>query len=129
MIKDPITGETRSNNGIVFVDGLIQIVISNVSLCKPTMGQWSSHSRIAQRRQLRSIKVKYSLNREVNVLLPPRRQIVDAVAGGETLVVVEHQLPEMEIKQQLTGVDQIRWIPQWQLRQSSSDRFRDYLCV
>ena len=129
MIKDPITGETRSNNGIVFVDGLIQIVISNVSLCKPTMGQWSSHSRIAQRRQLRSIKVKYSLNREVNVLLPPRRQIVDAVAGGETLVVVEHQLPEMEIKQQLTDVDQIRWIPQWQLRQSSSDRFRDYLCM
>ena len=63
------------------------------------------------------------------MLLPPRYQIVDAVDGGNTLVVVEHQLPEMEIQQQVTDVDQIRWIPQQQLRQSSSDRFMDFVRV
>ena len=32
VIKDPIIGETRSNNGIVFADDLTQIAMSNVSL-------------------------------------------------------------------------------------------------
>ena len=59
--------------------------------------------------------------------LPLRHQIVDAVAGGENLVVVEHQLPEIEIQQQLTDVDQIRRIPQRNVCQSSIDRFMDFV--
>ena len=35
VIKDPITGETKSNNGIVFADDLTQIAMSNVPLCTP----------------------------------------------------------------------------------------------
>ena len=31
VIKDPITGETKLNNGIVFADDLTQIAMSNVS--------------------------------------------------------------------------------------------------
>ena len=78
-------------------------------------------------RQLWSNKVDYSSNGEVNALLPLRHQIVDAVAGGENLAVVEHQLPEIEIRQQLTDVDQIRRIPQRSVRQRSSDRFMDFV--
>ena len=35
VIKGPITGETRSNNGIMFADDLTQIAMSNVPLCTP----------------------------------------------------------------------------------------------
>ena len=54
---------------------------------------------------------------------------MDAVPGRKTLVVVEHQLPEIEIQQQLTDVDQIRWTPQRNVYQSSSDRFQDFVQV
>ena len=63
------------------------------------LGQWASHSRIPRHHQLRSNKIEYSLNREANTRLPLRHQIVDAVVGRENLVVVEHQLPEIEIQQ------------------------------
>ncbi len=35
VITDPITGETKSNNGIVFADDLTQIAMSNVTLRTP----------------------------------------------------------------------------------------------
>ena len=60
------------------------------------LGQWTSHSRMPRRHQLRSNKVEYSLNGEVNARLPLRHQIADGVVGRENLVVVEHQLSEME---------------------------------
>ena len=58
-----------------------------------------------------------------------RHHIVDAVAGGEALVVVEHQLPETKIQQQLSDVDQISRIPRGNLRQRSIDRFMDFVQV
>ena len=60
---------------------------------------------------------------------PLRHQIVDAVSGGETLEAVKHQLPEIEVQQQLMDVDQIRWIKQNQMHQNSSDRFMDFTHV
>ena len=47
----------------------------------------------------------------------------------ENLVVVEYQLPEIEIQQQLTDVDKIRWIPRRIECQIPSDRFQDYVRV
>ena len=94
-----------------------------------TLGQWSSHSCIPRHCQLWSNKVEYSLNGEVNIFLSLRHQIVDAVAGGENLVFVEHQLPEIEIQQQLTDVYQISQIPQGNIRQSTRDRFQDFVRV
>ena len=61
--------------------------------------------------------------------LPLRHQIIDAVAGGETLVVAEHQLPEIKIPLQLLDVDQISSIPQGNVRQSSIDRFMEFVRV
>ena len=61
--------------------------------------------------------------------LPLRHQIVDVVVGRKNLVVVEHQLPEMEIQQQLTDIDQISRTPQGYVRQSPSDRFMNFVRV
>ena len=93
------------------------------------LGQWSSHSCISRQCWLQSYNVDYSLNKEVNVPLPQRHQIVDTVSGGGTLVEVEHQLPEMKIQQQITDVNQISWSPQNRSCQSSINRFMDFVYV
>ena len=55
-------------------------------------------------------------------------QIVDMVPGREALMVVEHQLPEMEIQQQIMDSNEISWIP-WRniLSQSKIDNFEQFM--
>ena len=84
-------------------------------------GQWSSHSHIPQPCQLHSNKAEYSLNGELNVPLPQRHQIVDVGPRRYALIVAEHQLPEIEIQQQITDVNQISRISPNQMRQSAID--------
>ena len=50
------------------------------------------------------------------------------VPGREALMVVEHQLPEMEIQQQIMDSNEISWIP-WRniLSQSKIDNFEQFM--
>ena len=81
--------------------------VCKVVYIRNALDQWSSHSCIPQQRQLCSKNIDYSLNGELNVPFPQRHQIVDVVPGRETVVVGEHQLPEIEIQQQITDMTKL----------------------
>ena len=68
-----------------------------------------------------------SFNVEPNVPLPPRHLVVDAEPGRDALVVVEHQLPEMEIQQQITDDNQISRIIRRNIRQTVIENLKSGL--
>ena len=87
------------------------------------LGQLSSHSRLPQQCQLCSNRIHYSFNGESNVPLPQRHQIVDPELGRDALTVVEHQMPEMEIQQQVLDNNRISGLPRLNIRQNKIEEF------
>ena len=94
------------------------------------LSQWSSYSHLShQQWQLRANRVHNSLNGKSNVHLPKKHLIIDTKLGRGAPIVVEHQLPEMEIQQQVTDDNQISWFPWGSIHQSKIEEFKTFTYV